>query len=229
MTSWCTPEQLAAIQHLRDEMRAALRERYGKENLMPDKPVYGKQPDLQAALDVAVKAAKLTGQAVEINLKNYTGTGVIRPPEVKSEAAPVKRIGDATRDIYISHLQEMFTQGYLSQEEFSSRSNAAIAALTERDLTKLISDLPGLPAPAPAVVEEKEEHRYSASQAYLVSAIAMLILVIIGGAHRDLPVFTLSWVWMSAFAILSRVTKKREIKKEGDMRHENCGGGCTGN
>jgi hypothetical protein len=58
------------------------------------------------------------------------------------------RVGDAQRTRYLAHLGEMFAEGYLDQNEYGKRSDAAVAAVYYSDLTPLLNDLPPLPAEA---------------------------------------------------------------------------------
>ena len=55
---------------------------------------------------------------------------------------PSLRIGDAERDAVAAELREHYAHGRLTLEEFNERLDAAFAAKTQRDLNRLISDLP---------------------------------------------------------------------------------------
>ncbi len=55
---------------------------------------------------------------------------------------PSLRIGDAERDAVAAELREHYAHGRLTLEELNERLDAAFAAKTQRDLNRLISDLP---------------------------------------------------------------------------------------
>jgi Domain of unknown function (DUF1707) len=55
---------------------------------------------------------------------------------------PSLRIGDREREAVASELREHYAQGRLSLEEFNQRVDAVFAAKTQRDLSRITSDLP---------------------------------------------------------------------------------------
>jgi hypothetical protein len=55
---------------------------------------------------------------------------------------PSLRIGDADRDAVAAELREHYAHGRLTLEEFNQRLDAAFAAKTQADLSRLTSDLP---------------------------------------------------------------------------------------
>ncbi len=66
---------------------------------------------------------------------------------------PSLRIGDAERDAVAAELREHYAHGRLTLEEFNQRLDAVFAAKTQRDLSRLTSDLPhvrsgGAPLPS---------------------------------------------------------------------------------
>ncbi len=66
---------------------------------------------------------------------------------------PSLRIGDTERDAVAAELREHFAHGRLTLEEFNQRLDAVFAAKTQRDLSRLTSDLPhvrsgGAPLPS---------------------------------------------------------------------------------
>jgi Domain of unknown function (DUF1707) len=66
---------------------------------------------------------------------------------------PSLRIGDAERDAVAAELREHFAHGRLTLEEFNQRIDAVFVAKTQRDLSRLTSDLPhvrsgGAPLPS---------------------------------------------------------------------------------
>lgn len=67
---------------------------------------------------------------------------------LKGEAE--QRVGDATRSDYVEHLSDMMAKGYLKNEEFNERKDAALEAETLNDLKQTIKGLPPLPSKAPA-------------------------------------------------------------------------------
>jgi hypothetical protein len=58
------------------------------------------------------------------------------------------RASDADRDLAIEILATASAEGRLSAEEYSERSDAALAARTHGDLARLTDDLPAVPAAA---------------------------------------------------------------------------------
>jgi DUF1707 SHOCT-like domain len=67
-----------------------------------------------------------------------------------STAQPALRVGDQDRDAVVQLLQASFAEGRLSDEEFDTRTRAALTARTSDDLDRLHADLPR-PSAAPAV------------------------------------------------------------------------------
>ena len=66
---------------------------------------------------------------------------------------PSLRIGDRERDAVTAELQEHYAHGRLTLEEFNQRLDAALAAKTQDDLSRLTADLPhirsgGAPLPS---------------------------------------------------------------------------------
>ncbi len=55
---------------------------------------------------------------------------------------PSLRIGDTEREAVAAELREHFAHGRLTLAEFNQRIDAAFAAKTQRDLTRITSDLP---------------------------------------------------------------------------------------
>ena len=68
-----------------------------------------------------------------------------------STSQPALRVSDQDRDAVVQLLQAAFAEGRLSDDEFDTRTRAALTARTEADLSELRADLPG-PAGAPATV-----------------------------------------------------------------------------
>lgn len=66
---------------------------------------------------------------------------------------PSLRVGDRERESTAAELREHFAHGRLTLEEFNQRLDAVFAARTQRDLTRITSDLPhvrtgGAPLPS---------------------------------------------------------------------------------
>ncbi len=69
------------------------------------------------------------------------------------------RIGDAERDVAMAQLREHFVAGRLTFDELTDRIDAALTAKTQRQIDRLMADLPrpprvrraadGTPVPAP--------------------------------------------------------------------------------
>jgi hypothetical protein len=67
--------------------------------------------------------------------------------EVQMATRPDLRVSDADREATAASLREHFALGRLSHEEFEERLNAAFAAVTQRDLDAVTSDLPHVRTP----------------------------------------------------------------------------------
>ncbi|HWM95971.1 MAG TPA: DUF1707 domain-containing protein [Streptosporangiaceae bacterium] len=58
------------------------------------------------------------------------------------------RIGDAERDVAMVQLREHFAAGRLTFDELTERIDAALIAKTQRQIDRLMADLPRPPRPA---------------------------------------------------------------------------------
>ncbi|HEX6854541.1 MAG TPA: DUF1707 domain-containing protein [Streptosporangiaceae bacterium] len=67
-----------------------------------------------------------------------------------STSQPALRVGDQDRDAVVQLLQASFAEGRLSDEEFDTRTRAALTARTSDDLDSLHADLPR-PSATPAL------------------------------------------------------------------------------
>jgi uncharacterized membrane protein len=67
--------------------------------------------------------------------------------EVLMATRPDLRVSDADREATAASLREHFALGRLSHEEFDQRLSAAFAAVTQRDLDAVTSDLPHVRTP----------------------------------------------------------------------------------
>ena len=80
-------------------------------------------------------------------------TGMAPPVESSVEpfqaggqpGSPAPRASDADRDAVVQRLQEAFADGRLDDDEFDSRTRAALTARTQPDLDRLLADLPSPP------------------------------------------------------------------------------------
>lgn len=61
---------------------------------------------------------------------------------------PDLRVSDADREATAAELREHYAQGRLSLEEFNQRLSASFAAVTQRDLDAITSDLPHVRTPS---------------------------------------------------------------------------------
>jgi hypothetical protein len=103
------------------------------------------------------------------------------------------RIGDAERDSAIGALGDHFAAGRIDQDEFGSRTDAALVAKTRSDLVRLFSDLPQ-PAPFRPQDAKRRERRRSAYLPYV--PLLLVILVIVSIATRiPFVLFPLFWFW----------------------------------
>jgi hypothetical protein len=70
-------------------------------------------------------------------------------PEVRdANILPDARIGDADRTRYMTHINDLYANGYLTSEEHDARINLVFKTKTATELQFLIKDLPNFPAPA---------------------------------------------------------------------------------
>ena len=68
--------------------------------------------------------------------------------EEQMAPGPDLRVGDAGRDATAERLRENYAQGRLTLDEFNERLSAALAAITENDLSQLTRDLPHTAPPS---------------------------------------------------------------------------------
>jgi hypothetical protein len=64
---------------------------------------------------------------------------------------PDLRIGDADREAAAASMREHYAQGRLTLEEFNQRLDAVFAATTQSELSRVVSDLPHVITPSPAL------------------------------------------------------------------------------
>jgi len=103
------------------------------------------------------------------------------------------RIGDVERDSAIGALGDHFAAGRIDQDEFGSRTDAALAAKTRSDLVRLFSDLPQ-PAPFRPQDGKRRDRRHPAYLPYV--PLILVILVIVSIATRvPFVLFPLFWLW----------------------------------
>ncbi len=66
------------------------------------------------------------------------------------------RIGDAERDVAMTQLREHFVAGRLTFDELSERIDFALTAKTQRQIDRLMADLPRPPRPSRAARAEPD-------------------------------------------------------------------------
>ena len=66
------------------------------------------------------------------------------------------RIGDAERDVAMAQLREHFVAGRLTFDELSERIDFALTAKTQRQIDRLMADLPRPPRPSRAARAEPD-------------------------------------------------------------------------
>ena len=66
------------------------------------------------------------------------------------------RIGDAERDVAMAQLREHFVAGRLTFDELSERIDFALTAKTQRQIDRLMADLPRPPRPSRATRAEPD-------------------------------------------------------------------------
>lgn len=126
------------------------------------------------------------------------------PPGV--HLAQHQRIGDERKDKYLAHIGEMFSGGFISQEEYQARSDAVIKAQTEEDLKLLTLDLPTLPRVKPEP-KKKEKTLVIQLLAYWALFAGGLFLACLPGAGLFAIVFAL--IGLYGFCMYTRATWKR--------------------
>ena len=90
------------------------------------------------------------------------------------------RIGDAERDAAMCQLREHFVAGRLTLDELTERIDAALTAKTQRQIDRLMADLPRpprLPRPAPEVPMPAPDAGRFVVFAMLLFALATWILI----------------------------------------------------
>jgi hypothetical protein len=103
-------------------------------------------------------------------------------------AVPVIRVGDTERNLYIEHLGNMYSDGHLTQEEFSERSDKANEAKTMDDLRPLVADLPSMVTVSSRDVEVVKQRTpllnrvvTPAMGIWALGSIALLLLLLVLG------------------------------------------------
>ena len=111
------------------------------------------------------------------------------------------RIGDAERDVAMAQLREHFVAGRLTFDELSERIDFALTAKTQRQIDRLMADLPRPPRPSraaraePAVPAPAPDAGRFLVFAMLLFALATWILIMawmsryshLGGAYPNWP------------------------------------------
>lgn len=112
-------------------------------------------------------------------------------PGTRMPGRPELRIGDAERDRVCDLLAEHFQAGRLTAEEFDLRAESAVAAVTEGDLRRLLTDLPAPPTRQPAVPRPAAEGRGAGPSAFdvlfamlgVAAGLSLMLLFSLAGGH----------------------------------------------
>ena len=99
------------------------------------------------------------------------------------------RIGDAERDVAMTQLREHFVAGRLTFDELSERIDFALTAKTQRQIDRLMADLPRPPRPSRAA---RAEPAVPAPDAGRFLVFAMLLFA--------LATWILIMAWMSRYS-----------------------------
>lgn len=103
-----------------------------------------------------------------------------------SRPNPRARVGDADREQTVAALQWYATEGYLSLDEFSDRSQAAYQATTRGELAEVTADLPAAGAELagrPPGSEPDRPHPATAQPTRRVLSPAVIVVAVtLGGA-----------------------------------------------
>jgi Domain of unknown function (DUF1707) len=109
-------------------------------------------------------------------------TTAMVPASNKQDAPPgvnltrTARVGDATRDEYLTQLDVMFSRGYMDREEFDARAAAALVAKTLDELKILTWDLPQVPEPELPVEVKRPEGSRITRRSAMMAVLAGLCL-----------------------------------------------------
>ncbi len=110
-------------------------------------------------------------------------------PEVRdANILPDARIGDADRTRYVTHINDLYANGYLTSEEHDARINLVFKTKTATELQFLIKDLPNFPAP----VKIKPPFRrtgYASAMIIFLGIILILVSVVMGNTDWGLVPF----------------------------------------
>jgi hypothetical protein len=121
-------------------------------------------------------------EAEALQLRNNLKKTLMEEDYVGLDAA---RIGNADRDKYVEHLGNMYTQGYLDDEEFKVRSDKASAAVHYGDLRHVLDELPPLPSDTPTAIAGSRLEPAQDSEAFDIFmsfvAVPMAILLALNG------------------------------------------------
>ena len=115
-------------------------------------------------------------------------------PTGEPQPQPI-RAGDRDRDAVVQRLQEAFAEGRLDDDEFDSRTRAALTATLDTDLAVLTRDLPDRTVAAPAAVTTVFAIAYKSRMDVLVPL----------GVRVDLEGFGVSKGWSAEEDLESRL------------------------
>lgn len=125
-------------------------------------------------------------------MSHYCGfAGCMNPEHRKEErmSNEVMRIGDADRERYVRHLNEMFAQGYLDESEREDRIHRVLESRTSGDLQHAVISLPPIKVEKP---RDYEKLLPLVIPVPVVSFTGMLIMTILNQAHPT-GVFDTPW------------------------------------
>jgi ferric-dicitrate binding protein FerR (iron transport regulator) len=126
-----------------------------------------------------------------------------------------QRVSDAERADVTDELSRHFTEGRLDEEEFGHRLDAAMHAVTYRDLAGLLQDLPPAGDPprplAPPVAARPARRRRRAGLTDLM-LLVLIAVVLVAAAHA------ISWIaapvlWTAILAAIVVVALRRPRRR----------------
>ena len=130
--------------------------------------------------------------------------------------APALRVSGELRSRYLDHLRVSYEQEYLDLSELEARMDAAMKAVTEADLKRLICDLPKLPAePVKITLEKKEEpEQASSAMAFAMASGCMCIIAVLSTftfhSAEGIAIFTSSTVLAWFFGLVAWVQREKK-------------------
>lgn len=164
----------------------------------------------QIALALARQNKKLVAKAAPEPV-------VVTPPDPANVLpGSQKRVGVETRDRTLERLRWAFGEGCLSESEFDARAAAALAAVTQPELDRLVSDLDSPPAVVVAGSEPARRQTFGAAMLtanLIVWSVAAIITVLVFLGAAFAPATILGVLVGNAVSVAMYMAAVHEKKK----------------